>query len=171
MEIPLIVSCICPLIPVIAWGLIAIRFWRASREPLEGAKQREEHRTIIVALAGFSLAGVAIIGTQSNPKLGRPLFDIILSFLCYLASLGVQAWKDRWWHDILGAALRDAGSTALLVFIAGISFFAVGDQFKWQPWQAWTMVVVAAIAWSLDTGCNLVFTANYLRLVDQGHKP
>lgn len=159
-------SYVAPIVPIAVRILSAIVFWRAAKGWLdEDEKQVDEHRTLIVALAGFSLAGIAIIGTQSEPKYGPPLFDILVSFLLYLGSLGVQSWKDRRWHDLLGDALRDAGNSAMLLFSVRLAVLAAAG-LAWPNSQVWVVATLAAAVWLLDSGRSMLLSARAMCAVE-----
>lgn len=161
VHIPAATSFVAPLVPVVARALTVAVCFRAARLPLGDARQTEEHRGLIIALAGFSLAGIAIIGTQGSNKFGLSFFDITVSFLCYVGALAVQGWKARWWQDVLGDALRDAATTALLLFIVRVTNEASGT-LKWHDGQVRTVAVLAGLAWLLDPGFPLIVSANVM---------
>ena len=168
MQIPAAISYLGPLVPVVFRAGTAALCWRAALQPLGDAKRTDEHRSLIVALAGFSLAGIAIIGTQGSDKFGPPFFDITLSFLCYVASLGVQGWKAWWWQDALGDALRDAATTAMLLFIVRLTIVAAPD-LGWEGWQFGVVAAAAGGAWLFDPGFPLLVSAGVWRGVHIGN--
>ena len=107
-------------VPLIVRLILAARWREALSQSLPTTQGRvEQHRAVIGALAAFSLAGIALVGVQGQARFGPALFNIIVSFLLYLAALGMQGWKSTLLHDVLADGVRDAATTALLLFVHG----------------------------------------------------
>lgn len=161
VQIPVAVS-LAPALPVVGRAVLAAFRWKVVRQPIPAEQKRvEQHRSLIAGLAAFSLAGFALISIQAEQRVGAALFDIVVSFFCFLASLGVQSWKSVWWHDLAGDGLRDAATTALILFALRLAF-ALGPDLGWNAWQLAAVAVLAALTWLVDAGSSLLHSALWL---------
>jgi hypothetical protein len=125
----------------------------------DAAIDREGHRTLIVAMAGFSFAGllalVALPGALTERQL--PIWYVLISFLSYLGALNLQGYKAFRWHDHVGDALSEVASLGL---IASVMAFILNSELS----LAFRIVAVsmAIVAWLLDFGIRLRFLVSYL---------
>lgn len=116
-----------PLIPFVMRVLVIYRFRNATDDRLpEPAAGREEHRNFILVLAGFSftgLLGLAVaplamtepaVRERLQHDLQLPTYLLLASFLFYMFALNLQAYKQRWRHDLVGDALVDGAALSLL---------------------------------------------------------
>lgn len=111
------------------------------------------------------MAGIAIIATQTNAAFGPSLFDITISFVFFLGALAVQSWKQRWRADLLADGLRDAATTALLLFIVRLSV-AASSVMKWPPSHVGLISAAAGVVWILDPVVSIVFTIGYFKRLE-----
>jgi hypothetical protein len=159
MELP--ASCSLTLIglPLVLRLPLALRWREVFAQPIPRAQERvEQHRSMIGGLAGFSLAGIALIGVQAEAtaKLGAALFDIVASFLLSLAALGIQTWKHTRLHDLIGDGLRDAATTALLLFALRVACAVASDAHWDEGWQVPAVAILVGVAWLVDPVMNFV---------------
>lgn len=116
-----------PLIAFVPRITTIIRFREATSGVVpEPAAEREQHRSFILVMAGFSFTGLLGLAvaplavTDMNARatlqhaLQLPTYFLLTSFLFYMVALNLQAYKQRWWHDLLGDALIDGASLSLL---------------------------------------------------------
>lgn len=155
MQLPAALS-LTPALPVLARAVLALFHISAVRRPIPLPQKRvEQHRSLIAGLAAFSLAGFALVSVQAEPKVGPALFDIVVSFFCFLASLGIQGWKSVWWHDLAGDGLRDAATTALILFALRLAF-ALGPELGWNRWHLGAVALLALLTWSVDAVLSFI---------------
>ena len=140
---------LAPLSPVVSRGLLCLAFRRQMGENLtEGELDRETHRTYILALAGFSFAGLlALIVLERTLEGGFRLgvYYLLLSFLGFLASLNLQSYKSSRFQDQLGTTLMEIGTLDLVLSILAV--LAAGSFGR-----AFTRVLsaLAVIVWASD---------------------
>lgn len=167
MQIPGALS-LAPALPLVARATLSAVHWRVVRQPIPpGQKRVEQHRSLITGLAAFSLAGFALVSVQADEKVGDALFDIVVSFFCFLASLGIQSWKSAWWHDLAGDGLRDAATTALILFAVRLSF-AIGPGLGWTAWQLVAVAGLGLVTWTLDAVISFLHLRSALPYLAQG---
>jgi hypothetical protein len=110
-----------PLLPLVPRSLIVLRFRNFMSEQLSTAERAaSEHRTVILALAGFSFsAGLALpaYGATTHADVLLPTFYVVVSFLCYLAALQVQSHKVVRWLDQVGSVLVDVATLCLILAV------------------------------------------------------
>jgi hypothetical protein len=150
-----------PFLPLIPRGIVVIRFRKFMVDLLsEPAIDRDNHRALIVALAGFSFAGllglVALPGALTERE-QLPIWYVLISFLSYLGALNLQGYKARRWHDHVGDALAEIASLGL---IASVMTFILKSEMASSFRCAAT--IIAAAAWISDFIFRLYFTVNYL---------
>lgn len=109
---------------------------------------REAHRAYILALAGFSFAGLLALIVLERTLAGEFQFGVyylLLSFLGFIASSNAQSYKSTRLQDQLGTALAELGSLGLtlsiLVVLAAGNF---SDSFTC------ILSVLALIVWLSD---------------------
>jgi hypothetical protein len=125
----------------------------------EPANDRANHRSLIVALAGFSFAGllalVALPGSLSERAL--PIWFVLISFLSYLATLNLQGYKAYRWHDQIGDALYEMAALGL---IASVITFVLKSEL---PLAFRTIATtLAASVWLIDFIIRIRFTVEHL---------
>jgi hypothetical protein len=94
----------------------------------EGEMDRDTHRSIILALGGFSFAGalglaataVAVSDLSIRQNLQFPIFYLIMSFLSYLFALNIQGYKFFRWLDQLSDLLMELASLLLLLSVVAL---------------------------------------------------
>jgi len=115
---------LAPLLPAAARLCLVYRHRQFMQEALSAAEQQqEEHRTVILALAGFAFTGALALpayGVSANVDVLLPTFYVVLSFLCYVGALNAQAYKYARWHDQLASGLADVASFCLLGATVGM---------------------------------------------------
>lgn len=154
--IPSWLSWAAPALPLLARAiLVASAVGVARREIPQDAKRVEQHRSLITGLAAFSLAGFALVGAQEKTQFAGPVFDITVSFLCFLSALAIQAWKAYWWHDLLADGFKDAATTSMILFTVRFAF-VVGSGFGWARWQFAGIALLGLMAWGLDAVLHFV---------------
>ncbi len=148
-----------PFIPLLARFIIIIRFWGYMRETLdEKTIDRANHRSLIIALAGFSFAGLLGLVALPGSLLDRalPIWYILLSFLSYLAALNLQGYKAFCWHDQIGDALFEMAAIGL---IASVITFVLKSEL---PLAFRTLATaLGVIVWALDFIIRIRFTVQY----------
>jgi hypothetical protein len=116
-----------PLVPFFPRVITIFCFGSATRDLLpEPAADREQHRNLILVLAGFSftgLLGLAVAPLTATEPTARqqlqhvlqlPTYFLLTSFLFYVFALNLQAYKQTWRHDLLGDAMIDGAALSLL---------------------------------------------------------
>jgi hypothetical protein len=125
----------------------------------EEAADRDGHRSLVVAFAGFSFAGilglVALPGDLSDRAL--PIWYMLISFIAYLGALNLQDYKSYRWHDHVGDALIETATLGLLLSImsfilnSGLSLtFKIGSS------------ILTFLVWLIDFCIRIRFNYRYL---------
>lgn len=150
-----------PLLPSALRLVLVVRFWEHMREiPKEEEQDREGHRTLIVAFAGFSFSGVvALVVLESAVAVSfkMAVYFLLVSFLGYLASLNLQGYKADRWQGELAEALSDTGSLCL---VAALISVLTSSKFDWSFVVG--AGVLAAAVWLVDELARLRFDWEYL---------
>ena len=149
-----------PAAPAIIRFFVALHFSGYMRAVLpEDAMQRMDHRTVLVALAAISFAGLfAIVVLPVVADRQLPVWFMLISFLFFLAALNLQGYKARRWHDWAGDALFEGATLALLGAVAAVaskSEFPVGFRVA--------AVVAAVIVWLTDFTLRIYFEIGNLQ--------
>jgi len=150
-----------PLVPIVARLAVVARFSAQMRElPTEEEQDRDAHRTLIIAFAGFSFTGVValvVLESAVRQNLKFAVFFLLISFLVYLSALNLQAYKADRWQGELGTALSDTGSLCLVCALISLLLtsgfggaFAIGAS------------ALAGGVWLLDEILRLRFDWMYL---------
>jgi hypothetical protein len=129
-----------PLVPFVPRALTVLKFPAATYDLLpEAAADREQHRSFILVLAGFSFTGLlglavtplAVTDPEARARLQHalqlPTYFLLTSFLFYIFALNLQAYKRRWRHDLISDALIDGAALSLLSSIIVIVWDASGN--------------------------------------------
>jgi hypothetical protein len=120
-RVPEIIWYLLPVIPIGIRLIFGVIHWRRFRDPLSpGEADAESHRTVVVALAGFSFTGLMALvvvdaATRTNYQLA--IYFLLVSFLCYLFVLNLQGYKLRRWHDAAGDAVLESASLSLIMAV------------------------------------------------------
>lgn len=105
---------VLPWIPFLTRGILCLVFWRQMGDELpEAALDREEHRSVILALAGFSFTGfaaVCVVDATTHLNLYFSTYYLLVSFLAYFSALDFQGWKHLRWHDQFATALVESAN-------------------------------------------------------------
>jgi hypothetical protein len=150
-----------PLIPIVIRLLLVARYRSLLKMPLSGAEaDTESHRTVVVALAGFSFTGligliVANAATRTSYKLA--IYFLLTSFLCYLFALNLQGYKLWRWIDILSdTAWETASLSLILAIIQTMRAALLGSYFVAGA------TIMAALIWGADFIARIVLLYTYL---------
>ena len=150
-----------PFIPFITRGILSLRFRPKMSETLaEDENDRENHRTLIMALAGFSFAAllaIAVLDTTTQ-RFRLPTYYLLISFLSYYFALNLQGYKFARWHDQLGDALVEAASLSLILAVITVVWATYAN----EPF-AWFVIILALAVWLVDHVIRLWLSARYLR--------
>lgn len=157
-----------PLLPFLTRGLVLgllHRGWMGQIVP-EGVNDRDTHRTMVLALAGFSFSGLLAISVADatlRQDLRLSVYYLLVSFLSYFFALNLQGWKYLRWHDaILSDGLIEAASLSLLA-----SVVAVVWQGNPNTNYAFAIAAAAAIVWLIDHVVRLRLTGEALRAKEE----
>jgi len=133
----------------------------------EKALDREQHRTLINALASISFAGllglVALPGDLEQRQLS--IWFVLVSFLALLATLNVQGYKSRRWHDLTGDGLFESATLSLL---ASVIAFILDSGLTLSFQMA--CLFLAALVWASDFIFRIHFTIDFLDGKDQANE-
>jgi hypothetical protein len=141
---------VLPLLPLLPRCWLAVRFRAFMSEDLSvNERATTEHRTVILALAGFSFSAALALpayGASTQADVLLPTFYVVVSFLCYMGALNSQTHKFARWHDQVGSALADIATLSLILAVLGMVAAL-------QPPCAYFLVLVAlsALVWGGDT--------------------
>lgn len=130
----------------------------------EEENDRDSHRTLILALAGFSftgLIGIAVVDATIQTHLEYAVYFLFVSFLSFFFSLNLQGYKFRRWHDQLSDALIEAATLSLMACIAVIALKIYPATFV-----AYFIAISAALVWGLDFLLRISRMAKYLKAVE-----
>ncbi len=131
----------------------------------EEENDRESHRSLILALAGFSFSGLLafiVLDGTLRQDFHLTVFFLLLSFLSYFLALNLQGYKSRRWHDQLGNALMDSASLSLILAIISVFLaFQINSVF-------YVILAFGAFSiWALDHIIKLKILSKFLRTKDQ----
>lgn len=168
LLIPLTILWYLPLFPFVTRAFILVPPFRHQLAQAIPPKQlnRDEHRTVILALAGFSFSGAVALAvvalSVSDAKLRNslqlPVFYLLISFLCYFFALNLQGYKSHWWHDVAGEALADAASLSLVLSIIVV----VRDSYPNSSFGD-MITVLALVVWLVDHAIRVQLWKAFLR--------
>lgn len=140
---------LAPVFPLAVRIGLMWKFKRFMHESLSvEEQQQEEHRTVILALAGFSFTAALALpayGVSAGVDVLLPTFYVVLSFLCYLAALNAQAYKYTRWHDQIASGLADVASFCLLAATIGMASLLKPP----RPYL-YFLVFAACAVWGVD---------------------
>jgi hypothetical protein len=123
-------------VPLLARGLQTLWYSGVMSEDLDEADlDRETHRTVLLALAGFSFSALlALVALDRSivEKNTPAVVALMASFLAHLFALNLQGYKARRWHEQASDALMETASLGLVLAIpAFILRSSAGAEFKW----------------------------------------
>lgn len=155
-----------PFIPLVVRSLISVALRRAMAVPLdEGEQDSDAHRTVILALAGFSFLGVvslAAIDASLHKTLQVAVYYVLVSFLAYMAALNIQGYKHFRWQDQLGDALMESASLCLILSAVAV----IRDTYA-DPFYAGWITFLAIMVWGVDFVVRLRLSTVYLYYVNK----
>lgn len=131
-------------------------------------KDREANRTIILGLVGVSFTGLlalTIVDAKIDLKTFYPVFYMLISFLCFITALNLQAYKRFRWHNIFGAALIEAAILSILLAITAIIWSSNQSGFYKILFS-----VLAFSTWSADHYIHLRLLRKYLKFLSDKQK-
>lgn len=153
---------IIPFFPFVTRSIVIFIFRRQMRNKLsEAESDRESHRSVILALAGFSFTGVlglAVVNATLKHDLRLSIYYLLVSFLSYLFVLNLQGYKYNRWHDQVGNAVMESASLALLLSIVAI-VFSLSTSIIYQV----GLTIMTVAVWLVDHSIRLYLSIKYLR--------
>jgi hypothetical protein len=156
-----------PLAPLFSRGLLCVRFLRQMNDLQTDAEQaREAHRAYIFPLAGFSfsaLLALVVLDATLNIGLDLPIYYLLISFLCYLIAINLQAYKIARWIDQVATTAMDIGTLSLLFSLVSLIFIKAFGYYLLP-----TLSILAITAWVIDHTIRLHFIWLYLREKEKG---
>lgn len=149
-----------PFVPSVLRAALVIKYRTFMKEKLSNEEQqRSQHRSLILALAGFSFTtslALPAYGVSAKVDVLIPTFYVVLSFLFYLAALNIQGYKFRRWHDQLASGFVDTATFCLLLTVMGMAILL--------PFPTPVILVLAAVAtlvWSFDIVARFRIWSSY----------
>ena len=127
----------------------------------EEQNDREAHRSLILALAGFSfsaLLALVVLDATLRHDFHFAVYYLLVSFLCYFFALNLQGYKHLRWHDQVGTALMDAASLCLILAIVSIIVSAKHEKSLYLGLSG-----LAVFIWLLDYVIRLLLLLKYLK--------
>lgn len=115
---------LAPLVPGLTRLVLILRFLgEMSEVPSEAEQDRDDHRALILAFAGFSFTGVAalvVLGPAATAGLEDAVFFLLVSFLTYLWALNLQGYKAARWQGEIANAITETGSLCLILALVSL---------------------------------------------------
>jgi hypothetical protein len=151
-----------PLLAALPRCWVTWRYRRFMEETIsDHERAANEHRTLILALAGFSFSAAVALpayGLTAEKDVLLPTFYVVVSFLCYLGALNAQSHKLVRWHDQVGSGLADIAIFALFmaVFVMLVSL---------DPPIAYLVAVItlAILVWGIDLALRVSAWTSFFR--------
>jgi hypothetical protein len=149
-----------PAVPIMLRCILICRFRAYMKEALSDRERAAtEHRSVILALAGFSFSGALALpayGAAANRNVLLPTFFVVVSFLCYLAALNAQAYKHVRWHDQLTSGVADCALLSLVLAVLVMVALL-------QPPVVYSAAVIALslLVWGVDLVIRLFCWSSY----------
>ena len=114
------------LLPLGTRGLIMLRFHKHGRTDLPtGQLDREGHRGLILALAGFSFTGLialAVLDQALQKNFELATVYLVVSFMAFMFALNMQSYKSRRWQDDIGTIAADIATLSMLLSVIAVLF-------------------------------------------------
>jgi FtsH-binding integral membrane protein len=112
------------LTPVATRGFLMFRFRKhgATDLPVEQLN-REGHRGLILALAGFSFTGLialAVLDQALQKNFELATVYLVVSFMAFMLALNMQSYKSRRWQDDVGTIAADVAMLSMLLSVLAI---------------------------------------------------
>jgi hypothetical protein len=157
-----------PMGPILVRAIVALCHRPMLDESLsEEELARDQHRSVILTLEGFSFTGVlglAVLDRASGNDFGMAIYFLLVAFLGYHFPRNLQSYKHKRWHDLAGDALMDAASLSLILSIVSVIRVAeveIGLQR--------TLSVIAIGFWLLDFAIRVRLQWRYLHMKGAPH--
>ena len=167
---PLVWLALVPALPLLTHAIMALKYWGRMKEVIsEEVMQRDTHRSMITALAGFSftaLLGLVVMQGVSALGLEPAILCLLWSFLSYLVALNLQGYKFNRLRDLVSDAMMESASLALLWAVSMILW--VID----VSWVCKVLVPLASgITWLVNHYIRLNYTSQFLSSNGASGKP
>jgi len=134
----------------------------------EEEQDRDTNRSLIIAFAGFSFTGtIALIVLEPSLRqvVKWAVYFLLVSFLSYLWSLNLQAYKNVRWQSEIASALTDAGSLCLVLALVSLLAHSAFP----SPFVYATSSLALAV-WTVDHLIRLSIDGRYYHLAEKGGK-
>lgn len=121
---------------------------------------RKSHRSYILALAGFSFAGLlalVLLDYSLKQNFLLSIYYMLLSFLFYIFSLNLQGYKSTRVQDQFATMLSESATLCMILSILGILFQSTEIYFKYS------MCTLALMIWLFDHYLRIRFQWIYLK--------
>lgn len=153
------------VLPLTSRLILIARYRSLMAEVLcENENDRDGHRSLILAFAGFSFAGVVglVVLEPVNVDVKYPVYYFIGSFLAYFWAFNLEGYKAKRWEDNLSAGLRDVGSLCLILGLSTLLFSRQYD-FWFIALASW----LAIMGWIVDCVVRFSIDWRYMREWEQ----
>jgi hypothetical protein len=117
---------------------------------------RDATRTVIVALAGFSFAGligITVLDSTNRKNFRYTVFYLLISFLCYLLAINLQDYKFLLSREQMSNLLIDTATLSLICSVVSVVFLAGYD----LPFKI-TVLTIALTGWMIDHIIRTIYT-------------
>jgi hypothetical protein len=143
---------LAPILPVATRSALVLRYpLESQRKPPDQAMQRDVGRNFSLALAGFSFAAVfalIVVAAQGvRLPLELPLYFSFLSFVAFLAAVGLEGHKATVRGDLIADGLREAGVLSLLMGLAVLLYAS-----DFHAFYRYGLPTIGLAAWAWDHG-------------------
>jgi hypothetical protein len=146
-----------PLTPVVTRFLLAVRYRAQMRQSLSEAEHdRDQSRSVILALAGFSFAGVlavSVLDITTQQSFANTVYFLLISFLAYLWALNAQGYAATRFQAEMVTAIIDVGSLSLVLSIVSLINRGAAPRF---------LSYLATCIWGVDHVFRVSFEWRYL---------
>ena len=138
-----------PLIPIAIRWILLCRHSKAFGKELKSPSP-EAHRSWLIGILGFSLAGLAIItSSPALPDLKYAAYDLVIGFCLTNLAMAIQSYKARFWQDQLADSLRDGASGCIAMFILRLTA-ALELRTQLDSQCVWVVAILALLAWMVE---------------------
>ena len=155
-----------PLIPLAGRALLCTRWsWLMGDDLPEAAQDRDVQRGFVLSLAGFSFTAVAaliVLDTTVRVQLQLPIWYVLVSFLAFIATLNLHAYKSSRWQNQLAEALHEAGTLSLVLAIVALLFTT-----SFEAVFQWGATALALGVWASDYLVRLWIDHRFLMEMDR----
>jgi hypothetical protein len=150
-----------PLIPFITRACLWTYYRTVVQQELKDeARQEEQHRSAILAIAGFSLtlfSAFVIVDQTIDVQLEMVIYFSGCSFVAYLAAFAIQIYKPVFLVDQVGDAAMDCGSFCLILSLVGLLMARPAIAFP-----SVVLMTAALIVWTIEHTLKLWLSYRYL---------